>query len=107
MAAGCAKVIGVNGETASVAALAATPGWTVTAGGKGRWTTAERPLTTPSGQHWTVGLTPTAAGRIALMLWSGDEIVAHHRGTESEMCVLATRWVANLLAGRPWAGHAG
>lgn len=93
----------MNGETASVPGLAATPGWTVTVGTKGHWITAERVVTTHDGARWTIGLTPTAAARTALMLWFGDEVIAHHRGPESDMCVLATRWVANLVAGRPWS----
>ncbi|WP_329046059.1 hypothetical protein OG738_30640 [Amycolatopsis sp. NBC_01488] len=90
-----------NGSGASsVAELARMSAWTVT-GSRGRWITAERALTL-GGRRWVVGLTPTAADATALMLWCDDDMVAHRRGAEAALCGIALRWVANLLAGRPW-----
>lgn len=36
----------------------------------------------------------------ALVLWSGDDVAGHARGSEAQMCALAHRWVDDLLAGR-------
>ncbi|OXM61298.1 hypothetical protein [Amycolatopsis vastitatis] len=90
------------GAATSVAGLGRTPEWTVS-GSRGRWTTAERTLHA-GGRRWVIGLTPTAGGETALMLWRGDEVVAHRRGTEAALCGTALRWVGNLLAGRPFDG---
>jgi hypothetical protein len=89
-------------EPASVAELATMRAWTVTVVRK-RWTTAERTVEA-HGRRWVVGLTPTAGGATALMLWHDDVVVAHRRGPEGALCRLAARWVTNLLAGRPWEG---
>lgn len=95
---------GMNGPSrrrpASVADLARSSAWTVT-GSRGRWITAERVLAL-GGRRWVVGLTPTAGGATALMLWCDDDVVAHRRGPEAALCETALRWVGNLLAGRPW-----
>ncbi|SEF20125.1 hypothetical protein SAMN05421837_101238 [Amycolatopsis pretoriensis] len=88
---------------ASIRELARSPAWTVT-GSRGRWSTAERVLSLGS-HHWVVGLTPTAGGATALMLWCDDEVIAHRRGPEAALCETALRWEANLLAGRPWDGR--
>ncbi|UOZ03839.1 hypothetical protein [Amycolatopsis sp. WQ 127309] len=87
-------------EPASVADLAQVRAWTVTAS-KGWWLTAERTVDA-HGRRWVVGLTPTAGGATALMLWCDDVVVSHRRGPERALCGLAVRWVTNLLAGRPW-----
>ncbi|WP_233226198.1 hypothetical protein [Amycolatopsis sp. CA-126428] len=87
----------------SVAELDRFPAWTVTRS-RGHWITAERVLTL-SGQRWVIGLTPTADGATALMLWRDDAVVAHRRGAEAALCRLALGWAANLLAGRPWDGR--
>ncbi|GLY43437.1 hypothetical protein Amsp01_094600 [Amycolatopsis sp. NBRC 101858] len=84
----------------SVAELAKMSAWSV-AGSRGRWITAER-VVLVGGTRWTVGLTPTADGVIALMLWRADEVVAHRRGEERQLCAVALLWVTNLLAGRSW-----
>ncbi|GAB3147337.1 hypothetical protein [Amycolatopsis sp. NPDC004378] len=84
----------------SVAELARLSAWTV-AGARGRWVTAER-VVYADGRRWTIGLTPTSDGLTALMLWRGDEVRVHRRGSEAEMCVVALRWVSNLVAGRSW-----
>jgi hypothetical protein len=65
----------------TVAQLARLPAWTVT-GSRGRWVTAERVLAL-GGRRWVVGLTPTAGGAMALMLWCDDD----------------------AFAGRPWDGR--
>jgi hypothetical protein len=109
-------VIVMNGPTAdqparnedaravtSVAELAQISAWTVTSS-RGHWTTAERILHL-GGQRWVVGLTPTASGATALILWCDGDIVAHNRGTEAALCGTAIRWVNNLLVGRPWDAH--
>ena len=83
-----------------MAELARMRAWTVTAS-KGWWTTAERTVDA-HGRRWVVGLTPTAGGVTALMLWRDDVVVVHRRGPEGVLCRLAVRWVTNLLAGRPW-----
>ena len=88
------------GAATSVAGLARTPAWTVS-GSRGRWATAERTLHA-GGRRWVVGLTPTAGGMTALMLWCGDEVVAHRRGTEAALCRTALHWVGNLPSGRPF-----
>lgn len=83
-----------------MAELAGTRVWTVTAS-KGWWLTAERTVEA-HGRRWVVGLTPTAGGLTALMLWRDDVVVSHRRGPESVLCGLAAHWVTNLLAGRAW-----
>ncbi|GAB3148028.1 hypothetical protein [Amycolatopsis sp. NPDC004378] len=87
----------------SVADLARMSAWTVT-GSRGHWTTAER-VVALGNRRWVVGLTPTAGGATALMLWRDDDIVAHRRGPEAALCDLALRWITNLLSGRPWDGR--
>lgn len=84
----------------SVAELAKMSAWSVS-GSRGRWTTAER-VVLVGGTRWTVGLTPTAGGVTALMLWRADQVVAHRRGEEGPLCRVALLWVTNLLAGRSW-----
>ncbi|WP_284748256.1 hypothetical protein [Amycolatopsis sp. RTGN1] len=85
---------------ASVAELAGLPEWSVS-GSRGWWATAER-IVHAGGRRWTIGLTPTAGGAIALMLWRDDEVVVHRRGDEAALCAVAVRWVGNLLAGHSW-----
>jgi hypothetical protein len=92
-----------EGGARTVAELARMSAWTVT-GSRGRWSTAERVLAL-GGRRWVVGLTPTAGGATALMLWCDDDVVAHRRGAEAALCETALRWVTNLLAGRPWDGR--
>jgi hypothetical protein len=98
---------GVNGRdlpllpaAPSVAELAKLPEWTVSAL-RGRWTTAER-VVNAGGRRWSIGLTPTAGGVTALMLWRDGEVVAHRRGDEATLCATAQHWVAGLLAGGSW-----
>ncbi|MEQ0565213.1 hypothetical protein ABJI51_39570 [Amycolatopsis sp. NEAU-NG30] len=81
----------------SVTELAADPAWTVTrARASGQWLTAERVL----GHGRLIGLTPIHPGAVALMLWSGGEVVEHLRTTEAEACATAHRWAAEFLGGR-------
>ncbi|MEV8443256.1 hypothetical protein AB0425_38265 [Actinosynnema sp. NPDC051121] len=77
--------------------------WSVRRTPDGRWTIAEHVLHT-GGRRWTAGLTPTGGGMTALVLWSGDEVAGHARGSEAQMCALAHRWVRDLLAGRAPTG---
>jgi hypothetical protein len=70
-------------------------------GPKGHWHTAERTIDT-DGHHWTIGLTPTTGGAVALILWSDDVVATHLRGPEPDMVRTAHRWATNLLSGRPW-----
>lgn len=83
----------------SVAELAADPAWTVTrAATTGQWLTAERVLE-DGARRQVIGLTPIRPGRVALMLWSGGEVVEHLRGSEAEACAQAHRWTADFHAG--------
>lgn len=88
-----------GGVPRSVGELAASsPSWRVRWTPHRQWITAER-VVTVSGRQWTIGLTPTRAGMTALVLWSGDEVVDHLRGTEAQMCAQAHRWAESLLQG--------
>ncbi|NBH02335.1 hypothetical protein [Amycolatopsis sp. SID8362] len=90
-----------DGSVTSVDALSRIQAWTVT-GARGRWLTAERVLEL-GGRRWVVGLTPvTDGGPVALVLWCGEDVVAHRRGNEAEVCGIAARWVWNLQSGRAW-----
>ncbi|MEV5714771.1 hypothetical protein AB0L41_12800 [Amycolatopsis mediterranei] len=89
----------------SVAELAADPAWTVTrTGTTGQWLTAER-VVERNGHRRLIGLTPIRPGRVALMLWSGGEVVEHVRGTEAEVCATAHRWAAEFLPTGPPPPH--
>ena len=88
-----------DGFVSSVADLAAMRTWTVTAGTKGHCHTAERTIDT-GGRRWTVGLTPTAAGATALILWSDDDVVRHLRGPDQDMVRTTCRWAMHLLNGQ-------
>ncbi|WP_290061904.1 hypothetical protein [Amycolatopsis solani] len=83
----------------SVADLAADPDWVVTrTATTGQWLTAERTLER-DGHHRLLGLTPIRPGIVALMLWSGGDVVQHFRGDEATACATALRWVAEFLTG--------
>ncbi|MEU0537361.1 hypothetical protein [Amycolatopsis tolypomycina] len=83
----------------SVAELATDPAWTVTrTGTTGQWLTAER-VVEHDGHRRLIGLTPIGPGAVALMLWSGGEVVEHVRGTEAEVCATAHRWATEVPAG--------
>ncbi len=83
----------------SVTDLAADPDWVVTrTGTTGQWLTAERALDR-NGDRRLLGLTPIRPGTVALMLWSGGDVVEHFRGSEAEACTTALRWAAEFLAG--------
>ncbi|MET8852746.1 hypothetical protein [Amycolatopsis sp. NPDC004625] len=83
----------------TVAELAADPAWTVTrTGTTGQWLTAER-VVERNGHPRLIGLTPIRPGTVALMLWSGGEVVEHVRGTEADICATAHRWAAGFLPG--------
>ncbi|MFB9688803.1 hypothetical protein [Amycolatopsis plumensis] len=83
----------------SVAELAADPGWVVTTTETtGQWLTAER-VVERNGQRRLIGLTPVQPGTVALMLWSGSDVVGHRRGPEADACATAYRWVTELDAG--------
>ncbi|MEV6823886.1 hypothetical protein [Amycolatopsis sp. NPDC051102] len=85
----------------SVAELTADPAWTVTrTGTTGQWLTAER-VVERNGHHRLIGLTPIRPGTVALMLWSGGEVVEHVRGTEAEVCATAHHWATGLLGEQP------
>ncbi|MET7991904.1 hypothetical protein ABZU76_13420 [Amycolatopsis sp. NPDC005232] len=45
-------------------------------------------------QDWRIGLTPVRADVVAAMLWTGDRLVHHARGTEAAMCAIARRWIS-------------
>jgi hypothetical protein len=101
-----ARVVDVRDEQSvelvprSVADLAADPAWTVTrTGTTGQWLTAER-VVERNGRRRLVGLTPIRPGIVALMLWSGGDVIEHLRGSEAEACATAHRWIEELLAGR-------
>nr|WP_284748332.1 hypothetical protein [Amycolatopsis sp. RTGN1] len=47
-------------------------------------------------QRRLIGLTPIRPGVVALMLWSGGEVVEHLRTTEAEACATAHRWISKL-----------
>lgn len=79
--------------------------WLVKRTTTGVWTTAECPVTV-GGRRWVVGLTPTRRGLTALILWSGDEVVSHARGTEAQMCAAAHRLIGDLHAGGVPGGRA-
>ncbi|WP_245822375.1 hypothetical protein [Lentzea waywayandensis] len=84
----------------TVAELAATSNdWVVQRGTEyGRWLTAER-VVERDGRKWRLGLTPTSTTLVAFMLWlDDDELVAHARGTEAQMCALAHRQALGLSA---------
>lgn len=82
----------------TVAALAATSDdWVIQHSPEyGRWTTAERVIVR-DGRKWRLGLTPVSAALVALVIWSDDDIVAHIRGTEAQVCALAHRRVLEIL----------
>ncbi len=81
-----------------MAELAADPAWVVTTTETtGQWLTAER-VVERNGQRRLIGLTPVQPGTVALMLWSGGEVVEHRRGSEAEACATACRWVAEFLS---------
>ncbi|GAA0232615.1 hypothetical protein GCM10010492_34220 [Saccharothrix mutabilis subsp. mutabilis] len=40
---------------------------------------------------------PVRDGVAALVLWSGDVVAGHARGSEADMCLRAHRWVTELL----------
>jgi hypothetical protein len=85
----------------SVAELADQYSWRVTTGVRGQWITAEWGFE-HSGTTWLIGLTPVTPTTIALILWSGDTVVDHARGTESAMCSTAHRWKTAIIAGHRW-----
>ncbi|MBB2937747.1 hypothetical protein FHX82_004823 [Amycolatopsis bartoniae] len=89
----------------SVAELARDVSWQVTTGVGGQWITAETAVR-HDGQEWRIGLTPARGDITALILWSGDKVVDHVRGTEAAMCARAQRWRDNLEAGRDWQSTA-
>ena len=65
----------------------------------GDWITAERYV--EQGSHsWRIGLTPVTATVAALILWSGDDVVAHTRGREADLCVTAHRWICDIVSGQ-------
>ncbi|CAL9410713.1 hypothetical protein SUDANB95_01642 [Actinosynnema sp. ALI-1.44] len=81
----------------SVAELAASaPEWVVETDQRGRWLTAERRVVR-GGRRWVIGLTPVRDGVTALVLWSGDVVAGHARGSEADMCLRAHRWFTELL----------
>lgn len=84
-------------QVASVAELAATStAWKVQSGDFGRWLIAERVIHSTEHQ-WRIGLTPVGEKLVAAMLWRDDEVVAHRRGSEGDMCAQAQRWVVGVL----------
>ncbi|XVV00549.1 hypothetical protein ACQPW3_24300 [Actinosynnema sp. CA-248983] len=84
----------------SVAELAASsPEWQVETDQRGRWLTAQRRVERGA-RRWLIGLTPVRDGVTALVLWSGDTVAGHARGSEAEMCARAHRWAAELLSGK-------
>ncbi|WP_410626727.1 hypothetical protein [Amycolatopsis sp. cmx-8-4] len=84
----------------SIASLAALHTWTITSTGpEVHWHNAERTIIA-DGRHWTIGLTPTSGDTVAHMLWSGNDVVAHLRGSEPDLVRTAYRWATNLLKGR-------
>ncbi|QYN25742.1 hypothetical protein K1T34_02620 [Amycolatopsis sp. DSM 110486] len=68
---------------------ASEPGWDV----DGSPTTAEWHGDLARGD-WRIGLTPVRAEVVAAMLWTGDRLVHHARGTEAAMCAIARHWIS-------------
>lgn len=93
---GVGDVDGLDGARAQgVAGLAVDPAWRLSVLTGGRWSVAERSLQ-HAGHQWVVGLTP-AQSVVALIVWRDDEVVAHARGNEAEMCKAALAWVSKIL----------
>jgi hypothetical protein len=87
------EVDGVQAD--GVAGLAVDPAWQLSVLTGGRWSVAERSFQ-HGGHQWVVGLTPAQAA-VALIVWRDDQVVAHARGDEAEMCAAALAWVAKIL----------
>ncbi|GAB3727628.1 hypothetical protein GCM10027598_47530 [Amycolatopsis oliviviridis] len=80
----------------SVDELAFDPQWRITRSSRSRrWVTAEYRATDPE-DPWVIGLTPIAHDLVAAILWKGDIVTEHERGSETAMCELARRWIARL-----------
>ncbi|MFT7836892.1 hypothetical protein Q5530_12150 [Saccharothrix sp. BKS2] len=45
-------------------------------------------------------MTPIGPDVVAVLLWRGEDVVDHARGTEAQMCAQAHRWAVDLQAGR-------
>lgn len=76
--------------------LAADPAWNITRHTtSGHWVTAEW----RDGDRWRIGLTPIDDDIVAAMLWSGDQLVDHARGTEAAMCATVHSWIQQLQCG--------
>ena len=81
----------------SVAALAASGEWDVQYSlPSGRWLTAER-VVVRGGRRWRLGLTPVSAAIVALVVWLDEDVVAHVRGTEAQVCAQAHLQVLEVL----------
>ena len=65
----------------------------------GHWITAERRVERGN-RRWRIGLTPVTAEVAALILWSGDDVVAHARGAEADLCATAYRWIGDIVSGQ-------
>jgi hypothetical protein len=78
-----------------LAGLIADPAWRVTMRDGGWWDTAERAIR-HGGHRWVIGLTP-ARSTVALIVWRDEEVVAHARGGEAEMCTAALEWASKIL----------
>ncbi|MEU4673419.1 hypothetical protein AB0F91_37065 [Amycolatopsis sp. NPDC023774] len=76
--------------------LTTAPGWEVRRSPTtGEWSTAEwYDRSVRSG--WRIGLTPIRPGVVAAMLWSGDILVDHARGTEAATYARAHRWIGDV-----------
>jgi hypothetical protein len=74
-----------------IGVLTSAPGWEV-----------RRSPTTAEWHHRSkrdgrrIGSTPIRPGVIAAMLWSGDLLVDHSRGTEAAMCARGHRRIATV-----------
>ncbi|MEV0066230.1 MULTISPECIES: hypothetical protein [unclassified Amycolatopsis] len=76
----------------SVDDLDADPAWSVTRSPThGQWLTAEW-----ASGRWLVGLTPVDSGVVAAILWSGDDVIGHARGSEAAMCATCRTWIHGL-----------
>ncbi len=80
----------------SVDELTYDPQWRITRSSRSRhWVTAEYRAADPE-DPWVIGLTPITHDVVAAILWKGDVVNEHKRGTEAAMCELARTWITRM-----------
>ncbi|MGH3877461.1 MAG: hypothetical protein ACRDSK_10555 [Actinophytocola sp.] len=90
----------VSATPRSVDELERDAAWQVTRSvPAGDWITAER-YVERGNRSWRIGLTPVTAEVAAIILWSGDDVVAHARGREADLCATAHRWISDIVSGQ-------